>query len=125
MRRALGSGSGTTPTKPEPAGYHSWLAAEAQNARGERRTAFIETGEGYAVTADAAVTNVEALLAQKLAGAFTPSTAFGAAHVLKVSGVRLIDIEPETVSLPLRVHKGTCRHSSRRAAKFPETQAAL
>lgn len=112
VRRALGNGSGTTPTKPEPAGYHSWLAAEAQNARGERRTAFIEAGEGYAVTADAAVTNVEALLAQKLAGAFTPSTAFGAAHVLKVSGVRLVDVDPKTVSLlPLRVKKGSCRHT--------------
>ncbi len=92
LRRALGGGSDAKATKPEPAGYHSWLAAEAQDARGNRRAALIETGEGYAVTAEAAVVNVEGLFAGKLAGAFTPASAFGADHVRKIPGVRLSDL---------------------------------
>jgi len=98
LRRALGGGSSASSTKAEPVdGFRSWIWAEAQNASGEQRAARIETGEGYAVTAAAAVVNVEALLSQKLAGAFTPASAFGAAHVLKIPGVRLFDLEGGTM----------------------------
>lgn len=84
----------------EPAyGWRSRIWAEARNARGERALARIETGEGYAATAAASVSNVEALLARKLAGAFTPASAFGAAHVLTIPGVRLTDLDPENAQM--------------------------
>jgi len=102
LRRALGGGSNAPAAKPEPAGgYRSWLVAEAQNARGTKSAALLETGEGYALTAEAALANVEALLAGKFAGAFTPASAFGASHVLKIPGVRLSDLQPGTAIRPL------------------------
>ena len=80
LRNVLGRDSGKPPiVAQEPKeGWHSQLWAEARNARGDRALARIDTGEGYASTAHAALANVEALSARKLAGAFTPARAFGA-----------------------------------------------
>jgi short subunit dehydrogenase-like uncharacterized protein len=83
---------------PEPPKPHdgqeceSWLLAEAENARGDRCSAMIETGEGYAVTSRAALSNVEALLERDIAGAFTPAAAFGAAHLQRIPGVRVTSL---------------------------------
>jgi short subunit dehydrogenase-like uncharacterized protein len=60
----------------------------------------LETGEGYAATAAAAITNVEALFSRPLAGVFTPAHAFGADHVLTIPSVQMIDLDPES-GLPL------------------------
>jgi short subunit dehydrogenase-like uncharacterized protein len=100
LRRALERrGGGESVMASEPVnGWRSLIWAEARNARGDRARARIETGEGYAATA---VSNVEALLARKLAGAFTPASAFGAAHVLTIPGVRLTDLDPEN-ALPMK-----------------------
>lgn len=97
LRWALGRDRGGPPhTAPEPqGGWQSRIWAEAWNARGDRVMARIETGEGYASTAHAALTNIEALLARTLTGAFTPAQAFGAAHVLTIPGVRMADLNPE------------------------------
>jgi len=97
LRNALGRDSGKPPVPAqEPkAGWHSQLWAEARNARGDRALARIDTGEGYALTARAAIANVEALSARRLAGAFTPARAFGARHVLTISGVSLVDLDVE------------------------------
>lgn len=106
LRRALGRDKGGPPvTAPEPeGGWRSRLWAEAWNARGDRAMARLETGEGYASTAQAALANVEALMARTLAGAFTPARAFGAAHVLTIPGVRRVDLDPETGSALEAVH---------------------
>jgi short subunit dehydrogenase-like uncharacterized protein len=102
LRRALGRDRGGSPSpRPEPkGGWRSRIWAEARNARGDRILARLETGEGYASTAHAAVANIEALFARPLAGAFTPAQAFGAAHVLRVPGVTVTDLDPES-GLPL------------------------
>jgi short subunit dehydrogenase-like uncharacterized protein len=61
----------------------------------------LETGEGYAATAAAAITNVEALFARPLVGVLTPAQAFGAAHVLTIPGVQVTDLDPAS-GLPLQ-----------------------
>ena len=106
LRRALGRDSGKPqiPTPEPKQGWRSQLWAEARNARGDRAVARLETGEGYAFTARAALANIEALFTRKLAGAFTPARAFGAEHVLTIPGVRLIDLDPESFSPLERVH---------------------
>lgn len=95
LQRMLGrSGGNEAPVAaPEPAGgWRSQIWAEAWNARGERVVSRLETGEGYAATASAVITNAEALVAANLAGAFTPASAFGADHVLRIPGVKRIDV---------------------------------
>lgn len=79
IRRLL-SRDRPTPTIFEPAGgWHSSLWAEAGNAHGKRITLRLDTGEGYAATAEAALANIEALLNHEVvAGAVTPGLAFGA-----------------------------------------------
>jgi len=42
-------------------------------------------------TARAAIANAEALAAANFTGAFTPSSAFGADHVLRIAGVSRVD----------------------------------
>jgi short subunit dehydrogenase-like uncharacterized protein len=97
LRNALARDGGKPPVPAqEPkAGWHSQLWAEARNARGDRAVARLDTGEGYALTARAAIANVEALFARRLVGAFTPARAFGARHVLTISGVSLVDLDVE------------------------------
>ena len=96
LREWLGRSKGNDApvAAPEPAGgWRSRIWAEAWNARGERVTARLETGEGYAATARATIVNAEALAAANLRGAFTPASAFGADHVLKVPGVSRVDVD--------------------------------
>lgn len=101
LRNALGRDRGkpSSPAQEPKAGWHSQLWAEARNARGDRALARLDTGEGYALTARAAIANVEALCARKLVGAFTPARAFGARHVLTIPGVSLVDLDPENLPL--------------------------
>jgi saccharopine dehydrogenase (NAD+, L-lysine-forming) len=93
LRRAIERRSVTGPVEESPSGDRiSRVWAEARNARGHRVAAYLECGEGYAATAAAIVTHVEVLLSRPLAGAFTPARAFGADHVLKIPGVKRIDL---------------------------------
>jgi short subunit dehydrogenase-like uncharacterized protein len=110
LRRALGGDEGRPSIRaPEPKeGWRSRIWAEARNARGHRVMARLETGEGLAATARAALANVEALLARRLAGAFSPAPAFGTAHVSTIPGVNLTDLAPET-GLPLEPAVGEAR----------------
>jgi short subunit dehydrogenase-like uncharacterized protein len=98
LRNALGRDRGTpsAPAKTPETIWRSQLWAEARNARGDRAVSRLDAGEGYAFTARAAIANVEALFARRLAGAFTPARAFGARHVLTIPGVRLVDFDPES-----------------------------
>jgi short subunit dehydrogenase-like uncharacterized protein len=103
LRRALGRDKGgpSAPASAPEGGWRSRIWAEARNARGDRVMARLETGEGYAATAAAAITNVEALLARPLVGVHTPALAFGAAHVRTIPGVQVTDLDPES-GLPLQ-----------------------
>lgn len=93
LRNRLGRDRGEAPAPlPTPAGgWRSKLWAEARNGRGDRFAARLDTGEGYEATARAALANIEALLDRRLAGAFTPASAFGADHVRGIEGVRMAD----------------------------------
>jgi short subunit dehydrogenase-like uncharacterized protein len=108
LRNALEPRGEAKPQAASGDGDHrSRIWAEAFNARGQRASAFLETGEGYAAAA-AAVTNAEALLGRTLAGAFTPGRAFGAAHLLKLPDVRLTDIDSamaDSIPVPAGVQK--------------------
>lgn len=89
IRSLLGRGGRLPASAPEPeGGWRSMIWAEAWNERGDRVASSLETGEGYLATAAAAVANVEALAASTIQGAFTPASAFGADHVLRIENVR-------------------------------------
>jgi short subunit dehydrogenase-like uncharacterized protein len=95
LRQLLGRSRGddVPVATPEPeGGWRSQIWAKAWNARGERVASRLQTGEGYAATASAAIVNAEALSAANLLGAFTPASAFGADHVLRIPGVSRVDV---------------------------------
>jgi short subunit dehydrogenase-like uncharacterized protein len=93
LRRALGRTRARPVKAPEPAGVRrSRIWAEAHNGRGAHALAQLETGEGYAASAEAALANVEALFEDSKSGAFTPALAFGA-HLLKaLPGATVTDL---------------------------------
>lgn len=67
----------------------------ARNADGKASEAWLETIEGYAFTAQAAVLAVERVLDENPVGALTPSLAFGADFVLSIPGSARFDSLPE------------------------------
>ena len=103
LRRALGrdNGSSSASASAPEGGWRSRIWAEAWNDGGNHVMARLETGEGYAATAAAAIANVEALFARPSVGVLTPAQAFGAAHVLTIPGVQLTDLDPAS-GLPLK-----------------------
>lgn len=100
LRRMLGRGwsrSAASPavapvSAPTGAPRRSLIWAEARNGRGERAAARLETGEGYQASAEAALVNVEALIARPIAGAFTPGLAFGP-QLLSSLGAVVTDLD--------------------------------
>ncbi|WP_343577349.1 saccharopine dehydrogenase NADP-binding domain-containing protein [Pseudomonas sp.] len=65
----------------------TWVWGEVRNARGERRTARLETANGYDVTIHGVLFAVRHLLAQpESAGYFTPSQLFGARCIEQLPG---------------------------------------
>ncbi len=69
----------------------SFVWARAEDAQGKSAEAWLETLEGYAFTAAAAVRAVEQTLALSPSGALTPSRAFGADFVLQIPETRRLD----------------------------------
>lgn len=69
--------------------------AEASNAAGRSATVELTCPDGYAFTADAAVTSVQEILGhtseRPRAGFLTPSIAFGADFVYRLDGVRRVE----------------------------------
>jgi len=61
-----------------------WARASAPNGQG--REAWLETVDGYALTAESAVLALEKIQKQRPVGALTPARAFGADFVLEVRG---------------------------------------
>lgn len=70
---------------------HGQIWARTTNPKGETVEAWLEVSPGYTFTAKAGVLCVEKILASKLAGAFTPSMAFGADLVLEIEGSKRFD----------------------------------
>jgi short subunit dehydrogenase-like uncharacterized protein len=72
---------------------HVW--ARAVDAAGNAAEAWLETPEGYRLTAISSVNAVERILSSSYAGALTPAGAFGAAFVTEIQGTRRFDSLPE------------------------------
>jgi len=79
------------PVSKGSSGRRSSLWLEARNASGTSITSRLDTGEGYAATAVAALANIEALLNHRLVGAMTPGLAFGARHLAAIPDVTITD----------------------------------
>lgn len=69
--------------------------ARAADAAGNAAEAWLETVEGYKLTAIGGVNAVERVLAGSYAGALTPAGAFGADFVMAIEGTRRFDSLPE------------------------------
>lgn len=70
----------------------SYLYARAANERGTAVEAWLETMEGYRLTAVTGIRIVEKILnGQALAGTPTPAQAFGAGFILEIEGTRRLD----------------------------------
>lgn len=67
---------------------HSYAWARAKNNHGDVFEVWQEMGEGYDFTAQSTVCAVEKVLSEPLAGAMTPSQAFGADFALLVAGTK-------------------------------------
>ena len=70
----------------------SRVFGRAANAQGETVSAQLETGEGYAFSAESAVAAVEAVLADPVPGAHTPGSLLGPDFALRVPGTRRLDM---------------------------------
>lgn len=97
VRRAAQSLTGLVFTGPDEALRRSgrsyvWACARDREAR--QVEAWLETIEAYQFTAVAGVRCVEKLLGKRLAGALTPSQAFGADFILEIEGTQRYDALP-------------------------------
>ena len=95
MLRKAERASATTEPSPSAetlAALRSRVWAEADNAKGERVAAMLETGEGYHAAAVAAVRALELQLHEPRLGALTPVQAFGAGFAALVPGTRIQEL---------------------------------
>ena len=69
----------------------AYVMASADDGAGTRKTAYLETAEGYQFTALAAIHAVEKTLEYRPVGALTPAMAYGQDFVLEIDGTRRID----------------------------------
>ncbi len=79
------------PLSREPMPVRSRVWAHAADDEGGA-TSFLELGEGYAFAAEAIVLAAQAVEQTRLAGAFTPASAFGPDFVLRIQGVERRDL---------------------------------
>jgi short subunit dehydrogenase-like uncharacterized protein len=70
----------------------SVVVAQARTADGTVAGSRLETGEGYAFTAESAVRAVEAVLADPVPGAYSPGAFLGADFVLDIPGTSCTDL---------------------------------
>ena len=81
----------TGPDEKTRATARSYFYGHVKNAKGEQAEAWLETPEGYRLTAETAVRCVERVLAGHYTGAATPAQLFGADFILDVPEVRRLD----------------------------------
>ena len=86
QRSRLTSAMGEKPNAQK----HSYIWARARDGKGHSAEAWLETGEGYAYSAAAAVRAVEQVVQHRPVGALTPAQAFGPDFPLAIHGVRRI-----------------------------------
>jgi short subunit dehydrogenase-like uncharacterized protein len=67
-------------------GGRAYLWARASAGNGQAREAWLDTVDGYALTAESAVLALEKIADRRPVGALTPAQAFGADFVLEVGG---------------------------------------
>jgi short subunit dehydrogenase-like uncharacterized protein len=67
--------------------------ARAEGREGQIAIARLETGEGYAFSAESAVAAIEAVLADPVPGAHSPGALLGPDFALRIPGTRRIDIK--------------------------------
>jgi len=79
------------PTEAERATGRSMLWARASDKRGNAKEAWLDTVEGYRLTAEGGVLAVEKILEKGVTGATTPALAFGADFVLEIGSTRRLD----------------------------------
>jgi len=84
----------TGPSETELRTGRTWLWGEVRNAAGKRRTARLETANGYSLTADGTIMAVQFLLKHKPQGGYyTPSMLMGARCVERLPGSTSIRVE--------------------------------
>jgi hypothetical protein len=76
----------SAPAAPDRAALESYVWARATAPDGRSAEGWLRTGEGYAYTAAAAVSTVEAVLAREPLGATTVAAAFGPQMALSAGG---------------------------------------
>ena len=82
------------PTEEQLRTGRSRLWGEVRNAAGDRRTAHLETANGYRLTADGAIMAVKYLLTNAPSGGYyTPSLLMGARCVERLPGSTSIRVE--------------------------------
>lgn len=81
----------TGPTEAQRETGRSHLWARAANKRGDVKEAWLDTVEGYRLTAEGGVLAVEKILGKGVTGATTPSLAFGADFVLEIHSTKRFD----------------------------------
>jgi short subunit dehydrogenase-like uncharacterized protein len=64
----------------------AYLWARASAGNGQAREAWLDTVDGYALTAESSVLALEKIAERRPAGALTPAQAFGADFVLEIGG---------------------------------------
>lgn len=79
------------PTTQHRESARSYIYAKASNERGQTVEAWLDTIEPYQFTAISSVLAVEQTLDRQLAGALTPTLAFGKDFVLEIEGTRRLD----------------------------------
>ena len=89
MSRPASSAKVAEARQPAPAPQHSYAWAKASDGQGHTAAAWLETGEGYAFTAQAAVRAVEEVMKKQPVGVVTPAQAFGMEFIRSLAGVRL------------------------------------
>src|SRR5262249_27096495 len=92
--RTIQQRAASRPRTPLPAAdpdRRTYVFARAGAADGRGVTVGLQTGEGYAFTAESAVRAVEAVLANPVPGAHSPGALLGADFALGVPGTRRID----------------------------------
>ncbi|GAT71464.1 saccharopine dehydrogenase [Planomonospora sphaerica] len=83
-----------TPLPPADPARRSLIGARAVTADGRSIQAWLQTGEGYAYTAEAAVRAAETVLVGTDPGAHSPGALLGADFALDIPGVRRLGTEP-------------------------------
>jgi short subunit dehydrogenase-like uncharacterized protein len=79
------------PSAAERETGRSMIWARAADKKGNAKEAWLDTVEGYRLTAEGGVLSVEKIFEKGIVGATTPSLAFGADFVLEIKTTRRLD----------------------------------